>query len=125
MHIIADLTSKIRDLDLKSEDNWNFIAKIDNVQGALNHTPIFAVAWDLAPALTLYSGIKSNGAIIHEGNVMIKNNNLLIDGWFKLPINGTYLYVFDNKSNVGHLLKMDPSIASRDDLFSRIKALHK
>lgn len=124
MQIISDLTEKTKALNLKSGDKWNFVANIDNLQGTLNHTTIFSVPWDLAPALTLYSGIKSNGAIIHEGNVVINNNNLLIDGWFKLPINETFLYKFDNIKNVGYLIKLDQNIASKEELFLKIKALH-
>ena len=42
----------------------------------------------------------------------------------QLLINGTYLYVFDSKSDAGQLIKMDQNIASKMDLFLKVKDLH-
>jgi hypothetical protein len=125
LEIISDLIEKGGTIGLKSGDNWNFIASIDNVSGTLNHTPIFSVAWDLSPAINIYSGIKSHGAVFHEGNTLIKNKNILIDGWFQLPIDGTYLYVFDNNLHAGHLIRMGQDISSKEDLFSKVKEFRK
>lgn len=120
--IVKDLTSKIK--TLHSKESFNFIAYIDCfLPGALNQTTIFCVPWDLAPAVELFSGQISNGAVFHAENMNISNGQIYVDGWFSLPVVGTYLYVYDKLHSKGNLVVLSGDINSKDKLLKYAEKL--
>ena len=78
-----------------------------------NDEIIFSQPWDFGGALALFSNGKvKDGAVIDSkrqdfNRLLIKNNDIEINGWWKIGVDKLWLYEFDYDQQKGVLSKIE------------------